>query len=173
MARSRKQHGDDVETDLGVIREIAEVGADRCSEVCRSELADQSSERRQSRLSSASLPICSICRRRSRSRTSLRGPVASMAQGLLVVFRVFNLPRPSLRDTTKRDAALSKHFLQFRSNISRFSFTQNCSLIRARRGNWPNQIASRAIVSKEAHPLENRVETMPRVDWPSFFNDEC
>jgi hypothetical protein len=41
----RKEHGDDVERDLGVIGEIAEVGADRSAEIRRSELADQSRER--------------------------------------------------------------------------------------------------------------------------------
>jgi hypothetical protein len=35
----RKKHRDDIERDLGVIREIAEIGADRCREICRSELA--------------------------------------------------------------------------------------------------------------------------------------
>jgi hypothetical protein len=41
----RKKHRDGVKCDLSVIREIAEVGADRRSEICRSELADQRSER--------------------------------------------------------------------------------------------------------------------------------
>jgi hypothetical protein len=43
----RKKHCDDIERDLSVIGEIAKVGADRCVEIGRSELADQRGERTQ------------------------------------------------------------------------------------------------------------------------------
>src|SRR3984957_11388136 len=43
----RKKHRDGIKSDLSVIREIAEVGADRCREICRSEFANQSCERTQ------------------------------------------------------------------------------------------------------------------------------
>jgi hypothetical protein len=40
----RKKHGDDVKRHLGVVGEIAEVGADRYVEICRSEFTDQRRE---------------------------------------------------------------------------------------------------------------------------------
>jgi hypothetical protein len=68
----RKKHRDDIKCDLSVIREIAEVGADRCREICRSEFANQSGERTQfANCHQARFPV-------SASRASLRAPIISM-----------------------------------------------------------------------------------------------
>src|ERR1700733_10173060 len=68
----RKKHRNDIKGDLSVIREIAEVGADRCGEICRSEFANQSCERTQfTDCHQLRFPL-------SASRTSLRAPIVSM-----------------------------------------------------------------------------------------------